>query len=381
MCREMASINDFQSAETSKDWLCYLWPMFKDLKVVELASVLAGPAVGMFFSELGAQVIKVENSRSEGDVTRSWKLPSESKDSNVSAYFSSVNWGKMHLFKDLADPTDNAEVVALITDADVLIVNFKHGDDLKFGFGHKAMRKLNPQLIYARLTGFESTPERGAYDVVLQAEAGYMHMNGDADGNPTKMPLAMIDILAAHQLKQGILVGLLQRASTGEGCVVESSLERSAIASLCNQAGNWLMGNHIPQRMGSLHPNIAPYGEIFTCSDEKQIVLAVGSDKQFSKLCAIIDAPELATDSRFVSNQERVIHRVEMHACLSPLLANFKRDELLTELTEAVVPAGGIHNMQEVFEGPVAKTMILEEEMDGHATKRVASVGFKISKG
>jgi crotonobetainyl-CoA:carnitine CoA-transferase CaiB-like acyl-CoA transferase len=206
-------------------------------------------------------------------------------------------------------------------------------------------------------------------------------MNGDADGNPTKMPLAMIDILAAHQLKQGILVGLLQRATTGEGCVVESSLERSAIASLCNQAGNWLMGNHIPQRMGSLHPNIAPYGEIFTCSDEKQIVLAVGSDKQFSKLCAIIDAPELATDSRFVSNQERVIHRVEMHACLSPLLANFKRDELLTELTEAVVPAGGIHNMQEVFEGPVAKTMILEEEMDGHATKRVASVGFKISKG
>jgi crotonobetainyl-CoA:carnitine CoA-transferase CaiB-like acyl-CoA transferase len=150
MCREMASINDFQSAETSKDWLCYLWPMFKDLKVVELASVLAGPAVGMFFSELGAQVIKVENSRSEGDVTRSWKLPSESKDSNVSAYFSSVNWGKMHLFKDLADPTDNAEVVALITDADVLIVNFKHGDDLKFGFGHKAMRKLNPRLIYAR---------------------------------------------------------------------------------------------------------------------------------------------------------------------------------------------------------------------------------------
>lgn len=353
--------------------------MFEGLKVVELASVLAGPAVGMFFSELGAEVIKIENSRTNGDVTRSWKLPSEDDASNVSAYFSSVNWGKTHLFKDLSNADDHQEVIALINEADIVIANFKEGDDRKFGLDYETLKAGNSKMIYAYLKGFESIPERVAYDVVLQAEAGYMYMNGDADGLPTKMPLALMDILAAHQLKEAILVALYKREKTGKGGYVESSLERSSIAALANQASNWLMAGHIPQRMGSLHPNIAPYGEVFTCSDGKHLVLAIGSNKQFQNMCNVLDANEVSENESYADNQARVINRIAMHADLQQHISNFERDALLDQLIDSKVPAAAIRNMQEVFETPIAKELILNENVNGTPTQRVATVGFKLN--
>jgi crotonobetainyl-CoA:carnitine CoA-transferase CaiB-like acyl-CoA transferase len=245
-------------------------PFFKDLKVVELANVLAGPAVGLFFAELGAHVVKVENKLTDGDVTRSWKIPSENKNTSSSAYFASVNWNKTSIFVDLRDTADRQQVMELIKDADIVISNYKPGDDEKLQMGYEQLKKINPRLIYAHISGFANASSRTAYDLILQAETGFMYMNGTPESGPLKMPVALIDILAAHQLKEGILIALIKRLQTGKGSRVSASLEHAAIASLANQASNWLMTGYNHQPSGSLHPNIAPYGELFTTADSKK---------------------------------------------------------------------------------------------------------------
>ncbi|MCT4582941.1 MAG: CoA transferase [Flavobacteriales bacterium] len=352
---------------------------FTNLKVIELASVLAGPSVGMFFAELGAQVIKIENKRTNGDVTRNWKLPNEQKDA-VSAYFSSINWGKQHLFIDYSNDEDYNTVLQLLMDADLVICNFKQGAAAKFNLDYASIKALNPSIIYAQLNGFESTPERVAFDVVLQAECGYMYMNGQADSPPTKMPLALMDILAAHQLKEGILVALINKATTGKGAYVESSLEEAAISSLANQATNWLMNKKIPQRMGSLHPNIAPYGDVFQTKDNKELVLAIGSDAQFQKFCKLLGSEELSNKAIFLTNEARVKNRSLLKAALADLIINYNRDELIEACIKNGIPMGAVRNMQEVFETPIAQKMILEEQVGNQNTKRVKTIAFNISE-
>ena len=255
--------------------------MLSNLIVIELASVLAGPDVGMFFSELGAKVIKIENKLTGGDVTRNWKLSSEPTENNVSAYFSSVNWNKEYLFLNLSLKEDQEQVYELVKTADIVIANFKPGDDKKLGMNYEKLKSYNPKIIFGEINGYGESNKRAAYDVVLQAETGFMSMNGSPESGPVKMPIALIDVLAAHQLKEGLLLALLQKEKTGNGSKVEVSLYDSALASLKNQATNWLMNKHIPRPIGSLHPNIAPYGETFTTKDNKTIVLAIGSNNQF----------------------------------------------------------------------------------------------------
>jgi crotonobetainyl-CoA:carnitine CoA-transferase CaiB-like acyl-CoA transferase len=352
--------------------------MLKDLKVVELASVLAGPSVGMFFSELGAEVIKIENKSTQGDVTRSWKLSSENQASNISAYFSAVNWGKKHLLLDLKNKEDLQQTIDHIRTADILITNFKTGDDIKYGLSPESLFALNSRLIYGRISGFGENNPRPAFDVVLQAEAGFMSMNGTPDSGPLKMPLAMIDVLAAHQLKEGILLGLLDREKTGKGAVVSVSLYDAAISSLINQASNYLMEKAIPQRIGSLHPNIAPYGETLDTRDYRQVVLAVGNDAQFRKLCEILGDPRIAEREKFRTNADRVKNRKELYRELNVHSLNFNRDELMDLLTKNQVPAGAVFNLEEVFSKPEASGMILEEKMEGINTKRVKTIAFNI---
>jgi len=351
---------------------------FKDLVVVELASVLAGPAVGMFFAELGAHVIKIENKKTDGDVTRKWKLPTEDKNAIVSAYYASVNYSKEVIFADLTEEKDKAEILDLIAKADVVVSNFRPASARKMGFDAETLCQLNPRLIFAELIGYGADDTRPAFDVVLQAEAGFLFMNGESDGQPVKMPVALIDILAAHQLKEGILVALLNRAKTGEGAFVTTSLLESAIASLANQATNWLMGGHIPQRMGTMHPNIAPYGDIFICADSKPIILAVGTEKQFVKLCEVLQVNELTKDIRFSVNAERVKNRVELKKILMPFFKHETRDFWLKAFAEKSVPAGGIRNMQEVFLEEKAAKMVLEEMQNDILTRRVKSVAFTV---
>ena len=351
---------------------------FKDLKVIELASILAGPSVGMFFAELGAEVIKIENQKTGGDITRQWRLPNESRETAHSAYYCSVNWGKKVLMLDLSNAEDHANLLQLIKEADVVISNFKTASAKKLKIDYDSLKTQYPKLIFAQLTGFGEEDKRPAFDVVLQAEAGFLYMTGEAEREAVRMPVALIDLLAAHQLKEAILIALLHRARTGEGSYVSTSLLESALASLANQATNWLMGKHIPQRMGTKHPNIAPYGDIFYTSDEKPLVIAVGTDRQFSDLCSVLGDASILENSKFKTNAARVENRLELVGVLKPFFLKFQREELLQLLHEKGVPVGSIRDMQEVFEQKKAQAMILEQDMEGVTTKRVKTLAFQM---
>ncbi|RLD18921.1 MAG: CoA transferase [Bacteroidetes bacterium] len=353
--------------------------VFEDLKVIELASVLAGPAVGMFFAELGAEVIKVENRKGGGDMTRKWKLPEESGESNVSAYFSSVNYGKKYIARDFSVESDRMDVHELIKAADIVIANFKKESAGKLGMDYKTLADLNPSLIYAQIDGFTSNPHKVAFDVVLQAETGFMGMSGFADRDPAKIPVALIDIIAAHQLKEGILIALLKKQDDGSGSFVNVSLEEAALASLANQASNYLMEGHIPQRMGSLHPNIAPYGEIFSTMDGAQVVLAIGTDQQFKALCDILKCTHLCDDDSYAINTQRVIHRVELKRILSGYIENWELDKLMHDCEGHKIPIGQIKDLKQVLSTPVAQDMILKEDIEGRDTMRMRTVAFHIS--
>ncbi|MCB9205431.1 MAG: CoA transferase [Flavobacteriales bacterium] len=344
------------------------------LKVLELASVLAGPAVGMFLAELGAEVTKVENPNTGGDVTRSWKLTTEDPNADISAYFASVNFGKQHRFLDLKKDSELAEVKKLASDADIIIANYRAGQAEAFGLDFASLKKVNPKLIYGNITGFGAEESRPAFDVVLQAETGYMFMNGEPENEPTKMPVALIDVLAAHQLKEAILLALLQREKTGNGAFVEVSLFDAAVSALTNQASNWLMKGHIPQRMGSLHPNIAPYGEILNSQDGKQIVLAVGSNAQFTSLCEVLGLEKLAADQRFATNQHRVENRMQLQQELQQKASAMNCEVLMDSFLEKNIPAGVIRNLKEVFASEAAQALVRK---DGE-TERVSQIAFKM---
>ena len=351
---------------------------FKHLKVVELASVLAGPSVGLFFAELGAKVVKIENKNTGGDVTRSWKLASEDKEHPYSAYYSSVNAGKQSLFMDLKNEEDRALLFKEIEAADVVIANFKPGDAEKLGLDFKSLKAINNTIIYGEITGFGKV-NRTAYDVVLQAESGFLSMSGTASGELCKMPVALIDILAAHHLKEGLLLALLEFQQESKVIKVSVSLLDAALASLANQATNWLMGKHIAQPMGTLHPNIAPYGELFTCKDGKQIVLAIGSNSQFSNLCEVLKCKQVALNDKFNSNQARISNRIELAQHLEIAIAGFDRRTLMTSLIEKQIPAGAVRNMQEVFELPEAQKRLVYSEKEGRAMTSIQGNAFCIS--
>lgn len=353
---------------------------FSGLRVVEFASVLAGPAVGMFFAELGAEVVKIENKTTGGDVTRGWKLPSEDPDAPVSAYWASVNWGKRHLLLDLGNPADLQTALGHALAADVVISNFKPSSARRLGVDAGSLRARNPRLIFAQINSMaEPEDESPAFDVVLQAEAGFLYMTGEPDRPPVKMPVALIDILAAHQLKEAILLALLHRERTGEGSEVCTSLMQSAIASLANQATNWLMAEHIPQRMGTQHPNIAPYGDIFTCRDGQPILLAVGTERQFRQLCAVLGLERLLENPDFQSNAARVQHRARLVSLLHEPIARIDLDELMGRFRDAGIPAARVRDMPSVFELPAAQAMVLTEPApDGTETRRVKTVAFSL---
>ncbi|HZY79962.1 MAG TPA: CaiB/BaiF CoA-transferase family protein [Cyclobacteriaceae bacterium] len=328
--------------------------MFDSLKVLELASVLAGPSVGQFFAELGADVIKVENIKGGGDVTRTWKAADEKTDDR-SAYFSSVNWGKRSLAIDLTIKEGHAIIQKLAATTDIVITSYKPGDDKKLGVSYEDFSAINKKIIYGRITGYGPLNDRVGYDAVLQAESGFMSLNGEENGPPIKMPVALIDVLAAHQLKEGLLIALLKRERTGEGSVVDVSLIQSAVASLVNQGANWLVGGKLPARKGSLHPNIAPYGEWFETSDGKKILLAIGNDRQFNDLCEL-----LKLDNVFGGNIERVRNRKALGELIGAKIQELPSSFLLAEIQRLKIPAGAIQNMDEVFEMQEAKHLLVE---------------------
>ena len=352
-----------------------------NLKVIELATVLAGPAVGMFLAELGAKVIKIENQITAGDVTRSWKLTTEDPNWAYSAYYCSVNWGKEILLMDLSQPENLAWLQEEVKTTDIVLANFKPESARRMGLDYASLSKLNPRLIYGDITGYGPDDERPAFDMVLQAEAGFLYMTGEKGGAPVKMPVALIDLLAAHQLKEGILLALLHREKTGLGTKVSVSLYATALASLANQATNWLIAGKIPQRMGTLHPNIAPYGELLECSDGGQIVLAVGNDRQFQLLCKTLDLEALVQAPQYSDNKQRVLNRQELFVHLQAKAGQFNREELLHLLHQMGVPAGAVRTMPEVFAESAAQELLLHWALpDGTEVKSVRSVVFELEQ-
>lgn len=333
---------------------------FKDLLVLEFASVLAGPSVGMFFAELGARVLKIENPDSDGDVTRNWLLPGEKGEEGVSAYFSSVNWGKESIFLDLRTEEGREAALRLVEKADVAIMSFKPGDAEKLGLDYATLEKRNPTLICAEISAYGEEDDRVGFDAIIQAESGFTYMNGSADGPPVKMPVALVDVLAAHQLKEGVLLALLRRERSGTGSRIQVSLLQAAVSALVNQASNYLVAGFVPQRMGSDHPNIVPYGTVFTTADSKALVLAVGNDRQFAGLCDTLGHPEWARDARFIHNPLRVRNKADLLPLLEKAIGTFKREELLEKLLKRKVPVGAIRDMQEVFEASVAQAQTLQ---------------------
>jgi crotonobetainyl-CoA:carnitine CoA-transferase CaiB-like acyl-CoA transferase len=352
--------------------------MFEKLKVLELASVLAGPAVGTFFAELGAEVIKIENKSSGGDMTREWKLSSEDHQSRISAYFSSINYGKTYLSKDLSKKEDQEEVHQLIRSADIVIANFKNQSAEKLRMDHKTLSALNPRLIYGSIEGFSSDPDKVAFDMVLQAETGFMSMNGFPDRDPAKLPVAFIDLFAAHQLKEGILIALLKRKEDDRGSWVKVSLEEAALASLANQASNFLMEGMVPKRLGSLHPNIAPYGEIISTKEGKKFVLAVGTDKQFKELCHVLGCTHLLDEDHFKINADRVIYREDLKFKMDPFFEKINADDLMDACKNKKIPIGEIKDLKQVLESPIAQQMILKERIEEIETSRLRSIAFQI---
>ena len=354
--------------------------MFHNLKVLELASVLAGPSVGQFFAELGAEVIKVENLKSGGDVTRTWKIAGE-KEGDLSAYFCSCNWGKKSVAIDLSIKQGRETIQKLAAQSDIIIASYKPGDAEKLGVSYEQLKMNNAQLIYGQITGYGSDNDRVGYDAVIQAETGFMDLNGEADGPPTKMPVALIDILAGHQLKEGLLLALLKKDRIGEGSFVEVSLIQTAIASLANQATNWLVAGKLPTRKGSAHPNIAPYGDSFMTSDGKRILLAIGGDRQFEDLIEVLGIGQEALGNKFLNNQQRVENRVALNHLLEERMAQLDSKSFLESANRKKIPAGIIQNLKEVFEMKEAKELLITHNeligVESFVAGRAAS--FKLS--
>ncbi len=350
---------------------------FKDLFVVELASVLAGPAVGMFFSELGARVVKIENGKTGGDVTRGWRQPGESV-SAISAYYASVNYRKEVAQLDLSHEIHRQELWPFIQKADLVISNFGVETAKKLGVSEYELRKWKSDLIFVQLDGFEMG-DRPAYDVVLQAETGWLSMTGHPDHLPAKLPVALIDILAGHQLKEGALIGIIHKLRTGKGSAIHVNLERASLSALANQATNFLMNNAVAKPMGTQHPNIAPYGDLFYTADRRAIVLAIGSDAQFQNLCMILENQSLAADSRFKTNAKRVINRPELIEILDKIIRKLPLSEFVNLLSESKIPFGEIKSLDVVLNSTAAQEMILEEKIEGIETRRLSGNAFIIS--
>lgn len=349
--------------------------MFEKLKIIDLSTVLAGPSVASFFAELGGSVIKIENKK-KPDVTRSWYFNGEQK-SNVSAYFSSINYKKDYLKLDLSAPDDHAFFLQQLKTADILISNFKFGDEEKLNLTDAFLRSIQPNLIIGKISGFGSESDRVAYDLILQAETGFMSINGTSESGPLKMPVALIDVLAAHHLKEGLLLALIERMESGCAKTVEVSLYDAAVCSLMNQASNYLMSGKIPERMGSLHPNIAPYGELFETKDGQLITFAIGSNLHFSKLCRFLELDPLLNDIRFIDNQQRVIHRKELEKLLDEKVSQRTSEQISTAMRAENVPYGLIKNIDEVLNSEWATKMIKTERIEETLTKRMSQIAFK----
>ena len=317
----------------------------------------------MMLGDLGADVVKVERPDG-GDDTRAWGPPFVDEGST---YYLGLNRNKRSVTLDLADPADAELARRLAARADVLVESFRPGLMARWGLDHETVARANPGVVYCSITAFGSSSLPG-YDLLLQAMSGLMSVTGEPDGRPLKVGAALVDMVCGLHAAIGILAALRARERDGSGQRVEVNLMDSALAGLVNQGSAYVMAGVVGGRLGNRHPSIAPY-ETFTASDG-DFAVACGNDALFSRLCAAVDAPELAVDERFATNAARHAHIDELGAELAPRFARQTKAEWVLRLSDAGVPAGPINDIAQAF--ALAKELGLDPvwESDGVRTVR-----------
>lgn len=316
------------------------------LVIADFSRVLAGPYATMMLADFGARVIKIERPGA-GDDTRTWGPPVDS--TGQATYFNAVNRNKESVVIDLASDAGRARAREIIATADVVVENFRTGTMDKLGLGYDDARALRPDIVYCSITGFGSGAGAAlaGYDLLVQAVGGLMSVTGPEPGAPTKVGVAVVDVLTGLHALAGILAAVRHREKTGEGQRVETNLLSALLSSLVNQASGYLGADVVPTIMGNRHPSVAPY-EVFSTAD-RPIIIAVGTDKQFAALAKAIGQPELATDARFLDNATRVANREALFDVLTAVLVTRTADEWFAVLNELSVPAGPINNVADAF--------------------------------
>lgn len=348
------------------------------IKVLDLSRILAGPWATQMLADYGATVWKIEKPE-EGDDTRKWGPPfvGDSEDL-LSAYFMTANRGKKSVCIDISKPEGQSLIKRLVVKADILVENFKVGGLKAYGLDYKALSKINPGLIYCSITGFgQDGPSASAagYDAMIQAAGGLMSITGSADiegGQPQKVGVAVVDLMTGMYATTAILAALNYRHKTDLGQHIDLSLLDTSIAMLANQGLNYLVGGDIPQRQGNGHPNIVPYQTFAT--NDGHLMLAVGNDQQFEKLCKVIDLEYLFKDKKYQTNKNRVVNK---HSLINLLTQKFQQDtqqNWLDKLTEINIPCGPINNIEQAFNHPQVKYREMQFDMMTENNKKIPQV-------
>ena len=345
------------------------------VKVLELARVLAGPWAGQMLADLGADVIKVESL--EGDGTRAWGPPwVEREDASgqtrrEAAYYHACNRGKRSITADFRSESDSDKVRDLAVDADIVIENFLPGKLAKYGLDYGSLAANNRGLIYCSITGFgQDGPRRdeAGYDFVIQGMCGFMSLNGDPEGDPTKFGVSISDLSCGLYAANAIQAALLMRHRTGEGQHIDMSLLDCSVALLANQATSYFATGQNPPRMGNAHAQVSAYG-VFPTKDGP-VVLAPANDNLFRKLLGLLERDDLLLDERFASNEARVANRAVVDAMIAEATVSLNRDDLLAQCAKSGVPAGPINMLDQAFDDRQVIARGLQIELQGLPTVR-----------
>ena len=333
------------------------------LKVLDLSRILAAPWAGQVLADLGAQVIKVERPGA-GDDTRAWGPPflkdANGEDTTEAGYYLAVNRGKRSITLSIDRPEGQEVVRRLVKNCDILLENYKTGTLARYGLDAASLRAINPRLIYVSVTGFGQTGprrEQPAYDFLIQAMGGMMSVTGERDGlpggGPQKVGIPIVDLMTGMYTATSVLAAVACRDRTGVGCAIDIGMLDVQVATLANQAMNHLVSGKVPARTGNAHPNIQPQ-DVYACADGA-IILVVGNDGQFAKLCQVLGCAPWADDPRFARNEQRVNHLGVLAPLLHEQFSRWPRETLLAALAKAGVPSGAINDVREVFEDPQVK--------------------------
>ncbi|MFZ0127060.1 MAG: CaiB/BaiF CoA-transferase family protein [Xanthobacteraceae bacterium] len=359
------------------------------IRVLDLSRVMAGPWAGQLLADLGADVIKVERPV-VGDDTRTWGPPflptTDGTQSRESGYYLSVNRGKRSLTINIDKPQGQEIVRVLAARSDILLENFKVGTLARYGLGYDDLKPVNPRLIYCSVSGFGQTGPKAqklAYDFLIQAMGGLMSITGEADdrpgGGPQKVGIPILDLMTGMYTTVAVLAALAGREQSGEGDYIDVAMLDVQTAVLANQAMNYLMSGRTPRRQGNRHPNIMPQ-DVFRCRDG-DVVIAVGNDGQFAKMCQAVGRPDVGSDPRFARNSDRVRHKDELMPLIAGIVADWSRADLVAAMERAGVPCGPINSIAEVFDDPQIKHRSMRIDLPHPSAGHVPLVGSPLKFG